>query len=226
MDKDVHNYFSVLSDSLIEPIVTLVEKATSSRLAGANDVQASCIENGYSTAIILLLIVYLEGVSNYLWLHHKDLQPKMKKYKAIEAIKLYAEDLDSNIIEELFIMRDVIAHNHIWEARIESSKGIMKHIDEPSLLHEYGDEKYRKCVDFNKRSTKLLKLNVFTTRINWLDVEIVFENVMKIIRSIEKNLKLGKFNRVEHYQFDGFWIHFEDLITEVNKKRAQLKRIE
>lgn len=174
-DDDIHDYYSVLGDSLIEPIVVLVDKATSTRLAGPNQVQASVIENGYSSAIILLLVVMLEGMTNYVNLHNSGFEPFKNKYSAVSALKYYTKNILNNEIDELFVIRDVIAHNHIWETRV-SSNDRMIHVKEPILRDEYGDRKFTENVDFITRTTKKLELNVFTTRINWKDVEIVFLN--------------------------------------------------
>lgn len=220
-EEDVHDYFSVLGDSLIEPIVVLVDKATSTRLAGPNQVQASCIENGYSSAIILLLVVMLEGMINFVWLHYSGFESKKNRYSALMALKYYTQNKYNSEIDELFIIRDVIAHNHIWETKIYSGPRKMVHTKTPNLRDEFGDKKYIENVDIDTRLTKKLTLNVFTTRINWNDVEIVFDNIIHLLNCVENNLKIRSLTRVGRHKFNGSWIYFDQLLEEVHKKREK-----
>lgn len=207
----VREYISVRADSFIDPIVTLIEKATSSyELLGANEVQASPIENGYSCSIILLDIVMLEGLCTTLWYRYG--KESKSKFKANSFIKNNLKEFDHDIIDELFIIRDIIAHNHLWKGKIETKDRTLIHSEIPEFYSKnFGDKKYHNNVDKDLMKTKKLGLNIFTTRINWNDVKIVLQNVNTVIEELERKFNHVLIGSSEYILFKEKEIKFKDL---------------
>ena len=203
-------YISVRADSFIEPLVSLIEKATSYNLVGANEVQASPIENGYSCSIILLAVVMLEGLCTTMWYRYE--KENVKKFKANSFIKNKLKDIDPRTIDELFIIRDIIAHNHLWEGEIETKDRTLIHSKKPSIdTNNFGDRKYKENVDLNLMKTKKLGLNIFTTRIYWNDVKIVLKTIITVIEKLEKKFNHVSLASSDYIFFNGKEMKFTDL---------------
>jgi hypothetical protein len=62
--KPISGYISVIGTSYIYPIVDLISKARKNNPKQPNEVQTSNIDNGYSTAIIILSVLLLESTIN------------------------------------------------------------------------------------------------------------------------------------------------------------------
>jgi hypothetical protein len=82
----------------------------------------------------------------------------------------------SQAIKEIFIVRDAIAHGHLYEVFIKYPKkmrpGIVSYRQEipQHLALKFGDKKYREYVNQNTKRTKLIDLNVNPVRISIVDV--------------------------------------------------------
>jgi len=122
MAQTPYNYVSVLFASLLQPIVDLFDLMEQKAPKGPNEVQASTVENGYGAAIAVLTVLVIESVCNRVRYVRGDAARKgaVHPLRGLKAGGL-ADDVD-----ELFVLRDVIAHNHLWEATIaaDDAKGL------------------------------------------------------------------------------------------------------
>jgi len=185
MNENSSGYVSIIGEALLDPIISLIEKAQEGRLAGANEVQTSVYENGYSCSIILLTVVLLEsfitrtkyvmGVSN------KDINALAFFKQTFEGNSLY------DILYELFVIRDIIAHNHVWEGQVLWDEEGLKFNSTPIHHSEgYGDSKFRNSILIDKRVSKRLSLNLFPTRICWEDAKKVLKSAYKVLSFLEE----------------------------------------
>jgi hypothetical protein len=173
------NYVSVIGPAFLQPIATLLESLDNLEPRGANDVQVSGPVNGYSAAICALTVVLIESTLN----RARYVRSIEGKRSSIECFAQLVRDPElTEQLTELYVLRDVIAHNHIWLARIDEEN--MKLL-EAMLLPKYGDEKYRQAIDEKTRTTKLLHLNVFPTRIGLSDVRKVLATAYLILIALE-----------------------------------------
>ncbi|WP_308638972.1 hypothetical protein [Paenibacillus silvisoli] len=213
-------YITVLGDSYLDPIVTLFEqlkyKSTS------NEVQTSPHENGYSTSIILLTVIMVESYlarARHFKLQEESCEPDndksdTKNNKSVlwftkNYFKISRDNLE--ILDELFVVRDVIAHNHIWKSTIDQ-KGDLKFVHEPSLEGVFGDKKFITVVDRKDRVTKKLRLNVFPTRICKIDAIVLFENAYLILKEIEDISRTYVYISHLHVQYKDEFYLIEDFI--------------
>src|SRR5207244_1579644 len=99
---------------------------------------------------------------------------------------LQAGDLADDV-EELFVLRDVIAHNHVWEAMTvsDNTKGLA--LIRATRRPGYGDQKFERAVDLKTRRTRRLHLDVFPTRIHHRTAVVVLQKCVEVLRFLENS---------------------------------------
>src|SRR4030066_1748971 len=105
-------YISVIGTSYLHPITTLLDALDSHNPKGPNDVQSSTFENGYSASIIVLTVLLIESAISRTQYIMGNKTPK----KPIDFVReTYPTSGFPDKLEELFVTRDAIVHNHLWE---------------------------------------------------------------------------------------------------------------
>ena len=209
--KDIEqDYITIIGGNLISPIVKLLEALESSGVRSVNDVQTSPFENGYSAAIILLAIVSLESKINRISCITNS-ESKEERALSFFNNKFPDSRLNDKLLE-LFVVRDVIAHNHVWEAKVRCDENDDLKLVSAFLRDGYGDTKYRKAIDKNSRKTKLLKINLFSTRICWADVIIVLKTFVETLLFLEDKNRSYSYISNDYVEFKGESIKFVDLV--------------
>jgi len=206
------DYLSVIGCNLLIPIVKLLESLRLSGVRSVNEVQTSPYENGHAVVIILLSIVFLESVLN----RTRSIMGEALQEKKDNVIEFFNRNFpDSGLDEklvELFVIRDVIVHNHIWSAKIGWGKEKTLKLISSSLSEGYGDRKYTSIIEKQERNTKLLKLNVFPTRICWSDIIIVLKIVKDALLFLEKRDRRYVYISEEFVEYNSKPIKFLDLV--------------
>jgi len=171
------NIVSIAGDAYLFPIAELSTKLFSDLTLLQNDVQASQLENGYSSSLCILTAVWFESYTvrvRYLnsQSQHGSIKEPVPFMKALYPdFPLYDEMM------EVFVLRDTLVHNHLWMIEFSwDNTGDMK-LDSAVKDAFSGDKKYRHYVDGKTRRTKKLKLNVVPTRVCNTDFKIVLKTV-------------------------------------------------
>lgn len=206
-------YVSIIASILVFSIVSLYESLDTLGKRASNEVQASPQENGYSLAIITLTVLMVESTVSRTQYMMKIAPPQ----KALEFIEQeFPTDLFQKV-EELFVLRDIIAHNHVWEANIYwDENGNLKLVD-AQLVKGYGDRKFAKVVDNPTRKTKILGLNVFPNRICRSDAITVLKTAFEFLSAVEgksRNYISLSALLVKH---DGAVIDFRKFMSEIDQ---------
>jgi len=127
------NYVSVLLVNLLQPIFDLFELLEQSDPKGPNEVQAAMLENGYAVSVIVLSALVVESALN----RTRYVRNEPKRESAVDTLKrLSAGDL-AHEIEEVFVLRDIIAHNHIWTAAMRWNDSSGMALDSAEKLSAY-----------------------------------------------------------------------------------------
>lgn len=176
-----HNYVSVLWASLLQPIVDLFDLMEKIGPKGPNEVRASMAENGYAASIAILTALVVESVCNRVRYERGDPDRKgaVQTLRELQAAGL-ADD-----VEELFVLRDAIAHNHMWEATIanDETKGLV--LVSATKRPGYGDDKFDRTVDLETRQTRRLQLDVFPNRIHRQTAVVAIRKCAEVLRFLE-----------------------------------------
>ena len=186
MEKNENGYVSVVGPALIQPIFDLVEKLESMEPVPPNEVKTGQRENGYSLAIIALGALLFESALNRTAYVRQDNEED--HLSAPDYFKKISPDTNAAAeIEEVFAVRNVIAHNHLWEATItwtEEEDGV-KFAEPPKLHPGYGDKRHTRIIDLETRKSRILGINMFPPRIWRRDAYIVLKTIAKAIDVIE-----------------------------------------
>lgn len=182
ISSNSEEYVSNIGSGYLHPISSLCETLNSFNLTGSNEVQASVMEHSYSAAIIILAVLLVESITN-----EAQVNQNAKLLKPIDYIReTYPSSDFGDILTEVFVVRDVIAHSHIWIAQFYYDQTDMKLIS-TYLREGYGDKKYKEIVNSKERKTRKLGINVFPTKLSRKDVMIVLKTVTEFLLFHEKN---------------------------------------
>ena len=149
-----------------------------------NEVQTAFHENGYAISIIALAAFLLEGASGRAR-YISGTGSQKRRPTAAQTLKGFGRNDLAEKIEEIFVVRDSIAHAHLWKAKIAWEKGELRFKVPPTLLANYGDDKFKRHVDINLRTTRCLKLDVFPPRIHWRTAVITLKQCAEALQFLE-----------------------------------------
>lgn len=201
-------YVSIIVGALFHPLIVLIGKLYSTKTCHPNEVQTNQMENGYSVSIIILAALILEAAIQRTAYVRKEIFPK-PVFKYLEGIlKNNQTVLD---VEEVFVLRDVIAHNHLWEGEVSSDADGLKFSKSPQLIAG-GDVKHRRVFDQRERVTKRLRLNVFPPRIWRKDAWEVIHVMWKVILDLEAIDRRYVYLSQIHYETEKGFKKFEEIL--------------
>jgi hypothetical protein len=100
-------------------------------------------------------------------------------------LQLYPDYQRRDELIEVFVVRDVIAHNHLWEIDFSWSEESMMTLLHAEKESTAVDKKYEKVVD-ERRRTKTLDLNILPSKVDRTDVFKVFYIVWETLMFLEK----------------------------------------
>lgn len=192
---------SIVGESYFQPIAILLNELISLPEPATNDVKTSYYENGFACAVCLLAVVCFESYTMRLRFFNRS-APAAEKRHCLDFLReLYPQfneewlsdhaenDPESPNIEQMteaFVLRDIIAHNHLWEIGFSWGE-----LSEPMTLQSAvkdavsGDNKYALHVDAQTRKTKILHLNAVPLKIDRSDVSKVLKVVWNALLFLE-----------------------------------------
>jgi hypothetical protein len=178
---------TIIGSSYIQPLSDLLFRLLSWPNSKNNDVKTSDPENGYSVSIILLLVAMLESYVMRVRYFNRDQIPIEKSRVFAYLKRLYPDPdfaLDAHL-KEVFVVRDIITHNHLWEVNYLLSEDSGMKLVDASREHASGDSKYEHVADSTSNRTKALGLNVLPPKIDRSDVSKVFDVVWDTLLFLE-----------------------------------------
>lgn len=180
--KQPEGYLPVIGSNYLAPITAQLEKIAELQPRDPNEVQASPLENGYSVALVVLSALMLESFiarTQYVIGQSPPSAP-------IDFVRSeFPESGFSDKIEEIYVLRDAIAHNHLWETKFKWDEKLGMKLVSANPASGYGDKKFRKVLDPSRRITRHMRLNLFPTRINRSDAFKVLKVVVAFLRYLE-----------------------------------------
>jgi hypothetical protein len=175
-------YLSIIGVNFLHPIGVLLDELFSLEPRDPNEVQSSPLENGYSISLIMLTVLMVESFIRRI----QFICEKEEIRSPLQFIRQVFPDYEKiDEVEELFVVRDVIAHNHVWGCQILwDANGKMKFKSIDKRLG--GDKKFDRVIDMKNRKTRCLDLNLFPTRINREDVSVVLNKALDLLLYLEE----------------------------------------
>lgn len=176
---------TIVGSSYFEPISVLLEKLEKYDKGNSNQVQSGYYVNGFASAICILAVVCLESYVMRVRYINKATQNEIDKVPVpVYLKKLYQDFPFEDELFEIHILRDALAHNHLWEVSYswDDERAMIPHsINKRSS----GDNKYREYVDKTTNLTKKLHLNVNPIKIGRVDAISVLQTMWKILIFLE-----------------------------------------
>lgn len=176
---------TIIGSSYFEPISALIEKLEIHDNGISNEVQAGYYVNGFAASICILAVVCLESYVMRVRYINKASQDAINKESVSKYLKtLYLDFPFEKELYEIHILRDTLAHNHLWEVSYssEDEKGMTLHsVNKWSS----GDKKYQKNVYSNTHLTKTLGLNVSPIKVGKVEAMTVLKTVWQILLFLE-----------------------------------------
>jgi hypothetical protein len=193
-----NSYVSVVGHTLIQPMLVLVENLEAMSPMYPNEIKTGQHENGYSLAIIVLGALLFESALNRTAYVRQEEKKNRKRtppgyFKKISPDKTVAAE-----IEEVFAVRNVIAHNHLWDWTETED---FKFAKPPQLRKGYGDDRHVKVTDPQTRKSRILGINMFPGRIWRRDAYIVLKTVAKGLAVIESMDRRYFYLSPNHFRF-------------------------
>ncbi len=153
------NYAEQIVPDLLEKSFDTYKKRDFSK----RNFQVSVHENTYATSAIVLTVLGIEAYRNRIYyLDNKVVSRNVSLDIASvffgKATSFPKQDFEA-ILNEVFVIRDVIVHNHIYELVVTSDDNWDMVSHRQRLLEGYGDDK--KYINFvNKRTRKTINLGL------------------------------------------------------------------
>jgi hypothetical protein len=217
----IPDVITVVGSAYLQPISDLLEKLLNRPISGDGPGGASVHENGYSAALVVLLVAVLESYTARLRFVRRS-EELPGNLSTPELLAKYFPTLPTrDELVEVFLVRNVLAHNHIWHLDVSDFAAAGAPIlATPKELGFKTNQHYDPVVDVPARKTRDMRLNVSPTSVNRSDVRKVFEVVWRTL----------KFMNIQNFQhtplagctvaFRGKRRQFEDLAQEITDEGA------
>ena len=194
MDDEEQIEISCIGVSYLQPIFDLYKKLSNIKFSGNSKIRVSSIENGYSVSIVVLIVLCIESLLNNIK-YHNDASDRIslnffkRKYRSYN-------DLIGNL-EDLFILRNIIAHNYIWKIKYNFDNEYNEINIRKSLQEEYGDNNFNNKIDFKNKVTNKLRLRIIPTRIGLKETK----QALLILKEFSDFLDDKKYNYLSNSPF-------------------------
>lgn len=210
----MRDIITVVGSAYYEPIADLLHKLLPHVGRGATTVKRGYYENGYSAAVVVLLVVAFESHIARVNFLQRQMGAAGKPKRKRVPVPDYLQELRKSFrlqksLTEVFVLRDVLVHNHLWTLTISPHQ--TKHLILRRAIRdvECGDYKYSVSVNAQTRRTSVLGLNVVPTSVGLRDVARVMDVLWRALQFLEKSqlLERAAFDTNVRYagQMQKFW---------------------
>ena len=175
-DKAIPDIVTIIGPSYFQPITDLVARMLATKRPQPDPSGAGFSENGYAVSIAILLVALLESfVARLRFCRNDELRGSTNTPDLL--LRMFPDLPNHENLAEIFLVRNIILHNHIWNIDVTNSPERAPTIKTPQDLKTQTNKNYSILVDQVTRKTKVLKLNASPTSIDREDVHKIFSNV-------------------------------------------------
>jgi len=202
---------TIIGDSYFEPICTLLERLEDFHEHEKSGVRSGFFVNGFAVSICLLAVACLESYVMRVRFVNKSSQKDIDKVPVVKYLpKLYRDFPYIDDLYEIYILRDIIIHNHLWELGVTWNDGEMELVK--ANKKSSGDKKYSDYVDVDKRRTNKLGLTVNPIKVGKSEVSEVLKTIWKILIFLEKKDRNQCYVSAAHYKYKGGMTQFGEIV--------------
>lgn len=203
-----------------QPILDLCERLIQRPRETVRASRINYRENGYSRSIVLLSVVMLEAFVGRVSDQQSRLGTKGQPIARREKIPEYITKLRKSFtleksLTEVFVLRDAIAHGHVWSLEVSD------HATRGAVLHSsrlgpgYGDNKHKDRVNPRTRRTRALGLHIVPAAVGRSEVIKVIDVIHRVLTFLARKGLLERNTLACRGRFQGkpfdFWHIIESL---------------
>jgi len=181
-----HEIVTIIGSSYFEAISALLEKLERHESRASSGFQAGYYENGFAASICILSVVALESyVMRARYINNAEGRDLDRMAVSDYLKRIYQDFPYGDEIKEVFVVRDLLAHNHLWEVELElhEAEGMKeKNIKRRSS----GDKKYVFCVENDTAKTKVLGLNANPIKVDAEDARTTLKVMWRTLLFLEE----------------------------------------
>ena len=201
---------TIIGDSYFEPICTLLERLECFK-EDRSDAQSGFHVNGYSASICLLAVACLESYVMRVRAVHNASQGDIDRAKiSVYLKKIYPDFPYGDEVREIYILRDVIIHNHLWEVKFNWNDECISVVD--ANKRSSGNGGYATHVDTLGRKTKTLGLTVNPIKVGKAEVHKVLQVMWKVLIFLENKDSNQCYVSASHYQYKRKMVRFSYVV--------------
>lgn len=207
-----HQLVTIIGPAYFRPIADLLDKLTATAAQEENQVQAGYSENGYSASVCILSVVCLESFIMRVRYINRGQFPIGRESVHEYLRRIYADFDMLDELSEVFIVRDALVHNHLWEIDYSLDDDLGRKLINAQKEHSCGDHKYNKHVDLTSQKTTRLGLNVNPSRIGKKDAYKVLKTMWNALLFLESKNRNQCNVSIAHVRFRDKMMNFGELI--------------
>jgi len=182
-----HALVTVSGSAFFQPILDLCERMLPHRFSPVIAGRRRARENDYALSIVLLSVVMLESFIGRVSFLQEQHGPKGKPRGRRTSIPEYIASLRRSFplqksLTEVFVLRDAIAHGHVWTLKVSDHAKHGQVLHSAALGAGFGSNTHTERVNPTTRRTRALGLHVVPTAIGT-------EEVIKVLSTIQKVLQ-------------------------------------
>ena len=212
----IPDVISVIGSAYLQPISDLLENLLNQPISGKGPAGSSMHENGYSSALIVLLVTLLESYTARLRFVRRDENIPGNVSTPELLSKYFSEFPNKDELTEVFLIRNVLAHNHIWHMDVSDFDTLgAPTLATPKELGFNTNKHYEQVVNIETRTTRLLELNINPTSVDRTDVHKVFNLIWGTLQFMNSQNYSHTPLAGSNVKFRGARRNFEDLINEI-----------
>lgn len=213
-NQAIPDVISIVGSAYLQPIADLLEKLLNEPLARQGGAGPGLHENGYSAAIIILLMAVLESYTSRVRFTRRS-EAVSTNLSTPDLLGEYYPELPtkSELIES-FLCRNVVAHNHVWHLDVSAFRTLgAPTLATPQELGFQTNKHYQDVVDVQSRRTKILGLNINPIAVDRTDVRKVFSVVWRTLKHMnEKSFSDTPLATFQAIKFRGSRRSFEQIL--------------
>lgn len=216
----IPDIISVVGSAYYQPIADLIERLVSRPMPAPTSSGSGHHEKGYSASIIVLLVTLLESYTSRLRFVRSGEGIPGNLGTVAQLLRYYPELPNIQALDEVFLVRNAIAHNHVWHLDVAVDDDLTSPVlSDPKKLGFHTNASFARLIEPSTRRTRLLGLNAVPTAVDRTDVRKVFAVVWQTLSYMNKQSFSDTPLGGRSVTFDRRRIRFEDLQEELLDRR-------
>ncbi|MEX2170598.1 MAG: hypothetical protein WD851_14885 [Pirellulales bacterium] len=191
---------SIVGSGYFQPVADLIERSLKWRVTKRGSVNALYFDNIYAVSMILLMVAALESYATRLRYFHRQVAFGQRLTVANYIKRVFADFRLQKAVTEVFVLRDAIFHNHLWEIDFTWRPMTLR---SATLLPHLEDVKFKTAIDLRTRRTRNLRLHLIPTQVTRRDALKVIDVVWKVLLFLERKDRKYCYVSDHHVPFQG-----------------------